>query len=183
MSVSRLGMATALLSLAVSPLGAQVARIGYINSETVLAEYPPAQEARQALQATLAGYDAELQQLQAGFEQAVEEYQQQQLTMTTEARQAREQELGASQIAVQRRTQELNTQAGQRQAEVFQPIMEAITAVLEEIRVEGNYALILDTASQAILAADPALDLTQEVLTRLQATNSDRQGSQGQGAP
>ena len=51
MSVSRLGMATALLSLAVSPLDAQVAKIGYINSNTVLAEYPPAQEAQQALQA------------------------------------------------------------------------------------------------------------------------------------
>ena len=38
--------------------------------------------------------------------------------------------------------------------------------------MEGNYAIILDQASQVILAADPALELTQEVLTRLQAQDT-----------
>ena len=55
--------------------------------------------------------------------------------------------------------------------------MEEIRIVLEEIRVEGGYGLILDTVSRAILVADPALELTQEVLTRLEA----RSGSEGDG--
>lgn len=169
MSVSRLGMAAVLVLLSAGPLGAQATKVGYINSNAVLEEYPAAQDAQRAMQATLAGYDAELQQLNISFQEAVNEYQQQQMTMTADARQAREQELESQRLAAEQRTQELNNQAQQRQSEVFQPIMEAITAVLEEIRVEGNYALILDAASQAILVADPTLDLTQEVLTRLQA--------------
>ena len=176
MSVSRLGMAIALSLLSAAPLGAQATKVGYIDSNAVLAEYPPAQEARTALEATLAGFRTEVQQLNVSMQTAVNEYQQQQLTMTAEARQSREQELQNQQDALQRRTQELDNQAQQRQQEIFLPIMEAINAVLEQIRVEGNYAIIFDTASQAILTADPSLELTQEVLRRLQVAGSQPEG-------
>jgi Skp family chaperone for outer membrane proteins len=43
-----------------------------------------------------------------------------------------------------------------------------MSLVIEQVREEGSYALIFDTASRAIIAADPALDLTEEVLRRLQ---------------
>ena len=46
--------------------------------------------------------------------------------------------------------------------------MDRITEVIEAIREEGNYALILDVAAGSIISADPALDLTQQVITRLQ---------------
>ena len=101
------------------------------------------------------------------------------MSLTPEARSAREQELASQEQALNRRRQELETQLGQRQAELLQPITDRITAVIEELRVEGNYAMILDRASQVILAADPALELTQEVLTRLQAADA----SSGSGPP
>ena len=179
MKVSRLGMALVLSFLWAVSMEAQTTRVGYINSQAVLAEYGPAQEAQQALETARGEAESELQLLNRGLQAAAEEYQQQMMSMTDQARQIREQELASQQQAVGSRTQELDIQFQQRQAELLQPVMEGITAVIEEIRVEGNYAMILDMASQAILAADPALDLTQEVLTRLQAANSDRQGSQG----
>jgi Skp family chaperone for outer membrane proteins len=49
--------------------------------------------------------------------------------------------------------------------------MDKITAVIETMREEGNYALILDVAAGSIISADPSLDLTQEVLRRLQAAS------------
>ncbi len=175
MNVFRLGAAGALSLLTVFPLAGQGTKVGYISSEQILAEYGPAQDAQRSLQATLSGYEAEIQQLESDLQQAIAEYEQQQLTMNADARRAREQDLGARRIKLEERRQELNEQARQRQAEVFQPIMEEIRTVLEEIRIEGDYGLILDTFSQAILVADPALDLTQQVLTRLRA----RSGSEG----
>ena len=168
MSISRLGMVAALMLLSTSSAAAQAARVGYVNTTQVLEEYTPAQEARQALESARLEAESEIQLLGRGYQAAVDEYQQQAMTMTPEARQAREQELMADQQALQNRTQELDIQFQERQAELLQPVMERVTAVIEEIRVEGSYALILDSASQAILAGDPALDLTQEVLTRLQ---------------
>lgn len=172
MSISRLGMVAALMLLSTSSAAAQAARVAYVNTNQVLAEYAPAQEARQALEGARLEAESELQLLDRGLRAAVEEYQQQAMTMTPEARQARELELQNQQQALQNRTQELDIQFTERQSELLQPVMERVTAVIEEIRVEGSYALILDSASQAILAGDPALDLTQEVLTRLQADPS-----------
>lgn len=156
------------LTAAAVPAAAQSAKVGWVDTNVVLRELPMAQDAQKTLEAAIQGFQAEMQQLLSDLQTAEQEYRQQQMTMTPENRQAREEELLRSRNAVQQRSQELDGQAQQRRAEVFQPVMEAITAVIEEIRVEGNWAMILDVASQAILSADPSLDLTQEVLTRLQ---------------
>lgn len=177
MRIFRLGAAVALSLLLAGPLAAQGTKLAYVNSAQVVAEYGPAQEAASQLQATLAGYDAEMDQLNAGYAQAFTEFQQQQATMTPETRQQREQELVAQRAAIEERRQQLQAMADQREAEVFTPINEAIRSVLEEVRVEGNYGLILDVTAQAILVADPALDLTQQVLTRLQARSGSEDGS------
>jgi len=177
MSISRLGAAAALSLLLVGPLAAQGTKVAHVHTNTVLAEYGPAQDAFRALQATTAGYQAEIDNLDAAYQQAVAEYQQQMMTMTAEARQEREAELQAQFAAREARSVELGELANQREDEVFAPIFEAIGNVLEEIRVEGNYGIILDTRSNAILVADPALDLTQQVLARLQASSGSEGGT------
>ncbi|NIQ59380.1 MAG: OmpH family outer membrane protein, partial [Gammaproteobacteria bacterium] len=63
-------------------------------------------------------------------------------------------------------------QAQARQQELMQPIMAKIERVLEEIREEQGYIMIFDAASSGLIAADPTLDLTSEVLQRLQALAS-----------
>ncbi|MXX55083.1 MAG: OmpH family outer membrane protein [Gemmatimonadetes bacterium] len=176
MSVSRLGMSCILLLCCVASLNAQGARVGYVNSQQVLTEYGPAQEAQAELQSAAQEADSELQLLGSGFQSALAEFQQQAMSMTPEARQNRQQELASSEQAIQRRQQELELQLAQRQQELLQPINDRITAIIEEIRVEGNYAVILDASSGAIVAADPALDITQDVLTRLQAADTPGSG-------
>ena len=177
MSISRLGVAVALSLLFASPLAAQGTKVGYINTNAVLSEYGPAQDAQRQLAATVAGYEAELNTLEADYQQSAIEYQQQQMSMTPEARQNREQQLQSLFTALQERRQELANLARQREQEVFTPINDEIRSVLEEIRVEGNFGLILDTVSNAILVADPALELTQQVLTRLQAKSGSEDGT------
>lgn len=163
---------------------AQPTKVGWVDTGVILSQYAMAQEAQRSLEATLQGYMAELQQLSTDMQSTLEEYDQQRMTMTPENRRAREEEIARSQQAIEQRRQELDNQAQQRRAEVFQPVMESITAVIEGIRVEGDYAMILDAASQAILSADPSLELTQEVLNRLQAaegpgTSGERDESSG----
>lgn len=57
--------------------------------------------------------------------------------------------------------------AEQRRDELIQPVMDRINTIIEAVRVEGQYHLILDLAAGSIVAADPALDLTQQVIGRL----------------
>ena len=64
----------------------------------------------------------------------------------------------------------------QRQAELIQPIMEEVTSVIEALREEGNYSLILDAGAGSIISADPSLDLTQEVISRLESGSGANPG-------
>ena len=171
-----LGTMLSLMALAAPSVQAQTVKIGWIDSNSVLNQYDKAQQARTAMEESLSSYQAEIEQLNQQFQAAMAEYQQQAATMTPEARQNRQEALEAQQRTLQQRVDELEQQAQLRQTEVFQPVMAEIGEVIEQIRVEGNYAVIFDTASQAILSADPALNLTDEVLRRLQEAGADRDG-------
>ena len=45
--------------------------------------------------------------------------------------------------------------------------MDKITAVIEALREEGQYSLILDLGAGASISADTTLDLSQQVIDRL----------------
>jgi len=144
-------------------------KIGYIDSQRLIAEAPGADSARQAFEQDMARYREQLAPLQEELQQMIAEYEQQQAVMTPERRQAREEEIRAKQTEYQQMTQQLEQQAQARQQELMAPIMEKIERVLESIRTEQGYIMIFDAASSGLIAADPSLDLTAEVLRRLQA--------------
>jgi len=164
--------------LSAGAVEAQTLKIAYINSQEILLQAPGAEEAQAAFDAEMQGYQAEIQQLEAELENMEASLQQQQLTLSPEARTNREQALQQKFQQYQQRAGQLQQVANERRAALIQPVMDDITAVIETIREEGAYSLILDAAAGSIVSADPALDLTQEVITRLQAaagaTGNDR---------
>lgn len=143
-------------------------KIGYIDSQAILDQDPSAQAAQQEFEASLATYQAEVQQMGEDLQQLIDQYEQQQAMLSAEAKANREEEIRLKQSQYQQRITELEQQAGARQAELVEPVMERITAVIEEIRAEGSYSMIFDVAAQGIISADPNLDLTAEVVRRLQ---------------
>lgn len=163
----------ALLALAFPLLAAateaQTLKIGYINSQEIMQNAPGAEEAQAQFDQEMQGYQNEVEQLENELRTLEQQLQQQQLTLSPEAKANRERQLQTKMQEYQTRTQELQQLANQRRAELVQPVMDRITAVIETIREEGAYSLILDVAAGSIISADPALDLTQEVIQRLQA--------------
>jgi len=167
--------ATAAFALAALPVAAQTPefRIAILDSRALLAEAPGAEEAQAAFEADLARYQSELQQLETELTEMITQYEQQQAVMAAEARQSRQNAILQKQQQFEARAVELENQANQRQAELVGPIMDRISSVIEEFRRENGYALIIDIASGSILAADSALDVTAQVLTRLRNTASN----------
>jgi len=151
---------------------AQTLKIGYINSQEILASAPGAREAQTAFEQDMQGFNAEAQQLQDELTRMQQQLQQQELTLSPEAKRNRQQQIAQKAQEAQDKMAELDQRAAGRRAELVQPIMDQITAVIETMREEGNYALILDVAAGSVISADPSLDLTQEVLRRLQAAAS-----------
>jgi outer membrane protein len=150
----------------------QALKIGFINSQQILATSAEAAAAEQRFNQEMQGYQAEIEQLENELTGMQQRLQQQQLTLSPEARANREAQIQQKLQEYQTRTQQLQQQADQRRAELVQPVVDKITAIIETIREEGSYHLILDVAAGSIIAADSTLDLTPEVMQRLNATAS-----------
>lgn len=146
-----------------------VVKLGYIDSQAILNQDPRARQAQQQFESDMTRYRAEVDQLGQELQDLIGRYDQQQAMLSEEAKANRQEEIRMKQSQYQQRIADLEQQAGVRQAELVEPVMERINAVIEEIREDGAYAIIFDVAAQGIIAADPVLDLTAEVVRRLQA--------------
>jgi outer membrane protein len=173
-----LAAALGLVTLA-GPAAAQGAlKIGYIDSNKILAEAPGAQAAREAFEKDMARYRSELQGMEAEIQKAVTEYEQQQVMLSPDAKKQREGAIIQKQEAYRQRVGQLEKQAAERQAELVQPVMDQIRGIIDEVRKTGGYAIIFNVASDGIVAADPALDITNEVLSRLKTTAANAPAKQ-----
>lgn len=152
--------------------GQAVARIGYINTAVILEETPGAQEANQAWERELGTYRTEVERMAEELQGMMAQYDRQQLTLSPEAKARREEDIRRKQQEYQDLVQRLDQQAQQRQQELVQPVLDRVTAVIEQLREEEGYAIIFDVAAGSIIAADPSLDLTDEVIRRLRAVAS-----------
>lgn len=146
-----------------------VVKLGYIDSQAILNQDPRARQAQQQFESDMTRYRAEVDQLGQELQDLIGRYEQQEAMLSEEAKANRQEEIRMKQSQYQQRIADLEQQAGVRQAELVEPVMERINAVIEEIREDGAYAIIFDVAAQGIIAADPVLDLTAEVVRRLQA--------------
>lgn len=155
------------LPFGASTLDAQALKIGYVNSQQILATSTEAAAAEERFNQEMRGFQVQVQRLEEELTGLQERYQQQQLTLSPEARANREQQIQSKLQEYQTTAQQLQQQADQRRAELVQPVVDKITAIIETIREEGQYHLILDVAAGSIISADTTLDLTPEVMRRL----------------
>ena len=166
LSAGVLGVLGALF-LSAAPAAAQTLKIGFVNSQKILAEAPGVQQVQQTLQAEMTRMRAPLDSMEQRLNAANTAFQQQQATLTPAAREQRQNELQQQLQAYQQRGQQLQEQAQQRQAQLVQPVMQAINAAIEVLRREGSFTMIVDSSQGGIVTVDPALDLTDRVLQRM----------------
>jgi outer membrane protein len=96
----------------------------------------------------------------------------------TKALQALEQEL-------QTKNTQFQQQYDQRKQEVLAPITDMVKKVLDDLREEGNYSMILmnDPGQTPIVSADKNLDITDKAISRLRATKAPAIPAAKGGAP
>jgi outer membrane protein len=152
-----------------APLSAQetAGRIGYIDSRRLMQEAPGSQEARQSIDAEMQRFQQQIRAMEDSLQQMFQTYQQQTATLSPERRRTREEEIVAKQREFEERAERLEEQAARRQNELMEPIMTRVNDAIRVLREDGGYAIIFDAAAAGVVAADPALDLTVQVLERL----------------
>lgn len=170
--------AVAVLATAPSPTfaqgtgGAQSSaplKIAFINSREILQRTPGYQAAESTYMKEVDGYRTEVQKLQTQLDSAVQAFDQQSIALSPAARSQKQKDLQAMQQRMEQRTDELQNRARQREQELLSPIQARVQSVIQGLRAELNYAMILDAdaAGGLIAAADPSLNITARVLQRL----------------
>lgn len=174
--LAALAAAPASAALAQSAAGGSAAaqqpalRIAFINSREILQRTPGYAAAESTYLKEVDGFRGEVQKLQQQLDSAVQAFDQQSIALSPAARQTKQRELQQLNQRLTQRTDELQDRARQREQDLLQPIQARVNTVIQGMRAELNYALILDADAPGsmIVAADPALNITARVLQRLQ---------------
>lgn len=143
------------------------ARFGFVNLQVVIEQTPGYAAAESTLNAEIAGFRAEVQQLQQQLDSMIRAYDQQQIALSPTNRQAKEQEIRETQQRFQQRANELQGRIQERERQLIAPLEDRVRGVIEGLRAERNLAFIFDVSN--FVTADRALDLTPVVVQRLRA--------------
>jgi len=161
------GVLAALGTMATGVAAQGVVKIGYINSQVIIAEDPAAIAAQEQFQREMVPFESELMGLETEITDLISQYQAQEITLTANARRTRQEVIVQRQQGYQDRMAQIEQEAGRRQQELVAPIMERINSVIQEIRSDAAYTFIFDVAGGGLIAADESFDLTTEVMERL----------------
>jgi outer membrane protein len=94
---------------------------------------------------------------------------------TDAAKQNRQRQIQEKQQAYADSQTAFNQEAQDRQTQLMGPVMQSVKDMLEKVREEKGYSLILD--SQAVLDGDRNLDITDDVVARLKIAAASKRDS------
>ncbi|MEO5509634.1 MAG: OmpH family outer membrane protein [Longimicrobiales bacterium] len=154
------------------PSAAQTAaplKIGYINSQKLIDQAPGSAEVKVTLQKELASWKAQVDAMQDSIQTMVKDFESKSVLLSPDAKQKRQDDILNKEATFKTRVAEIQTRASTRQSELLTPIMDKVQAAITALRTAEGYAIIFDASTEAMVAADPALDLTDKVLARLKA--------------
>jgi outer membrane protein len=152
--------------------GVQVpVKIGYINSALLLQQAPGRAEAEAQFDREVGTYRQQLSRMNDSLNTLMAAFDRDATKLDTAARAVRGKAIRDRETEYQNRARGLDSTMQARQAQLVKPIMERVQNVIEAIRAEDGYSMILDVGAGAsvVVAADKRLDLTDRVLARLKS--------------
>lgn len=158
--------------LQASLANAQEPKLGYIDTVNIFAEFRETIEAEEIYKKELEVWKKDAAEMEAEIAQLREELQSQSLMLS-------EEKLAEKKLVLEQKFKDYqkymndvfgeNGEAERRNKELTAPIVEKINAVIAQLAEEEGYTIIFDAAQGNIVYAKKALDLTEQVLERLQA--------------
>jgi len=150
------------------------AKIGYVDSQTIMQKLPEGQDAQRQLDAIVAQWQGEVTKMQNDWQKKYEEYDKKKLIMSDQTRAEAERELVTLEKKVtDYRNQKFgpNGEMFTKQNELLKPVQDRIFKAIQDVAVEEGYDYVLDKSGQILLLyANDKYDLTPKVLQKLEVT-------------
>jgi outer membrane protein len=146
-----------------SALFAQDLKIGFVSTERVFKEAPPALKALKKLEKEFAPREAEIKKVMDRAQVIQLQLEKESMTMSASQRRDRESELGRLTRDMQRMQREFREELNLRKNEELETVLQGANRVIKEIAEKENYDLILQEA----VYRSPRLDITDKVIKAL----------------
>ena len=146
-------------------------KIGYVDSQKLMAQFQEAIDAQNQLEKIRGEYQAEYENKVREYQAMAQEIESQSLLLSEDKKKEKLRLLQekATQID-QYKFEKLNPEGGEfyrKNQELFKPVIDKINVVIQKIGRVEEYDYILDASSGTLLHALPKYDLTAQVLEEL----------------
>jgi outer membrane protein len=146
-------------------------KLGYIDSQKILAQYQEAIDAQNQLEQIRNQYQAEYEAKVREYQALAQEIESQSLLLSEEKKKEKLRELQQKATEIDKyKFEKLNPEGGEfykKNQELFQPIIKKINDIITRIGAEEEYDMVFDASSGALLHALPKYDLTERILEEL----------------
>ncbi len=157
------------LSLLISFTGLQAQKIGYLNSQALLAELPEVKQADANLQALQTQLEKKGQMMVQELEGKYKDLQRREQSgeispkaLDEEAKKLKEQEGELSKYE-----QEVQKQLATKRQELLQPLIDKVNNAIKQVATEGQFTYIFDSSTGILLYAADSMDVTASVKLKL----------------
>ena len=146
-------------------------KYAFVDTEYILNNIPSYKSAQDQLDQLSAGWEKEIGNMYTEVERLYKAYQNEAVLLTQEMKKQREEEIvNKEQQAkdMQNKYFGMEGELYKKRQELIKPIQDEIYNAVKEIAVDGNYAVIFDSAgSLSMLYTNPRYDLSDDVLEKL----------------
>lgn len=150
----------------------------YLNSAEIIQSQPEFAEMTRTFDQEIEDRRLELQEQAAAVDSLLQEYQEQESVFSPQMREEKQREIRTRQQALRNRQLEMENELNERQQELLRPILEEVGNAIEAVRAERNYSMVFDISTEGVVAADPALDITELVRARVGGGAADTASSE-----
>ena len=166
--------ATVLSSVAQAQNGASCTKLGYVNPSALMEAAPGRAAAETLLTREGQGYQSHLQKLNDSLNKMMSDFQKAEPAMSATVKDQRQKAIQTLENDLQQKNAQFQQQFDARKNEVMAPITDVVKKVLDDIREEGCYAMIImsEPGQSVIASADKNLDVTDKAVSRLRATKA-----------
>ena len=146
-------------------------KIGYVDSDTIMDNFPDVQDARQKLDALIQEWQTEVRKLESELKAKQDDYDKRKLIMTEQTSVEAKADITKleKEIADYRDKKfGANGELFQKQNELMKPIQNKVFTIIQQVATEEELDFVFDRSGDILfLYAKPEYDLTAKVIERL----------------
>lgn len=146
-------------------------KYAFVDTEYILTRIPSYKAAQEQLDKLAEDWQTEIQTSYEEIEKMYKDFQAEKVLLTEEMKVRKEEEIVNREKEVKQLQQKYFGRDGSlftKRQELIKPIQDEVYRAVKEIAIEGNYAVIFDTASGAnMLYTNPKYDKSDDVLEKL----------------